>query len=88
MTPEYTNFRTPAARAASTIASPSSCLRRRVRRANMEDTLHPRDRVDQAGRFPQVADNRLGGAVIPCYLCPFLITDQRAHLDASFGQLT
>ena len=43
------------------------CLRRRVRRADVEDTLHSRDRVNEAGRFRQVADNRFGGAVTPRY---------------------
>jgi hypothetical protein len=59
-----------------------------MRRADMEDTVHPCDRVGKGGRFGEIPDGHLRGAVISGNICPLLITDQGAHGNTALGQLT
>jgi hypothetical protein len=46
-----------------------------VRRTDVKDAVHPCNRVGQGGRFGEVPEGHLRGAVISGNICPLLITD-------------
>ena len=56
----------------------------RMRRADVEDTVHPGERVAKAGRFGEVPEGHLRGAVLAGNICSLSSTDQSAHRNATW----